>query len=105
MEVRPDIQRLVDEIVREFRPEQVILFGSQATGRARNDSDVDLLVLLPFSGSSHRMIATIRERVQADFPFDLMVHTPEAAQERYRWGDPLLRDAFDHGIVMYGKAA
>ncbi|MFZ4703922.1 MAG: nucleotidyltransferase domain-containing protein [Candidatus Methylumidiphilus sp.] len=42
---------MVDIIVREADPEQIILFGSRARGDARPDSDVDLLIIEsePFS--------------------------------------------------------
>lgn len=39
-------------IVRRFRPDRVVLFGSQVRGDARLDSDADLLVVIP--GNAHR---------------------------------------------------
>jgi len=45
------IQKMVERIVAQFRPEKVILFGSQARGDAGPDSDVDLLVVMPVQGS------------------------------------------------------
>jgi len=45
-----DIFRLSEKIVRDFQPERVILFGSHAYGNPGPDSDVDLLVILPFEG-------------------------------------------------------
>jgi len=27
---------------------------------------------------------------------------PEAAAQRYEWGDPFIREALDHGEVLYG---
>ena len=39
------IPEMVDRIVREFDPEQIILFGSHARGDAHRWSDVDLLVV------------------------------------------------------------
>ena len=35
-------------VAREFRPRGIILFGSYVTGAATADSDVDLVVLMPF---------------------------------------------------------
>jgi hypothetical protein len=38
---------LLDRVVRHFRPEAVILFGSHARGAAGPDSDFDRLVIVP----------------------------------------------------------
>jgi predicted nucleotidyltransferase len=45
--VQVEISRMVKRIVRQFAPDQIILFGSQARGDAGPDSDVDLLVVMP----------------------------------------------------------
>ena len=39
------IAKMVERIVQEVQPEQIYLFGSRARGEAREDSDVDLLVV------------------------------------------------------------
>ena len=39
------LNKMVQAIVAEVDPEQIILFGSRARGDAREDSDVDLLVI------------------------------------------------------------
>ena len=39
------LDQMVQAIVAEVDPEQVILFGSRARGDAREDSDVDLVVV------------------------------------------------------------
>ena len=50
--VQAQIDRMVKRIVKKFHPEMVILFGSQARGDAGPDSDVDLLIVLPFEGAT-----------------------------------------------------
>ncbi len=42
-------------IVRGFHPDRIVLFGSQARGDARADSDADLLVVIP--GRTQRRLA------------------------------------------------
>jgi len=44
------IQEFCDRVVAEFHPDKIVLFGSHAWGTPREDSDVDLLVILPFRG-------------------------------------------------------
>jgi uncharacterized protein len=46
VDLRP-IAPLVERIVAHLNPEQIWLFGSRAEGRARPDSDYDLLAVLP----------------------------------------------------------
>ncbi len=42
----PQLAKLVDHLVWEMKPLEVWLFGSRAEGRARPDSDYDILVIL-----------------------------------------------------------
>lgn len=98
-----DIQGLTEQIARNFQPEKVILFGSHAHGRPREDSDVDLLVLLPFKGSGFRKALDMLNQLNPQFAVDLIVKRPEDALRRYRQGDPLLREAMDRGKVLYER--
>src|SRR2546423_9990395 len=43
------LQTLTQRLVAEFQPEQVWLYGSHAWGKPHDDSDVDLLVVVPHS--------------------------------------------------------
>jgi uncharacterized protein len=81
-------------LAREFRPRRIILFGSYAAGSPTVDSDVDLVVVMPFRGSSTDKVVEIRGRVEAPFPLDLLVWRPEQARKR---------DSFTRGILSEGK--
>ncbi|MDR3677802.1 MAG: nucleotidyltransferase domain-containing protein [Acidobacteriota bacterium] len=88
-------------IAREFQPDRIILFGSYAYGVPRPDSDVDLLVVLPFEGKGFRKSLEILNRVDPDFPVDLVARRPDDTARRYEEGDPLIREALDRGKVLY----
>jgi len=97
------IRELTERIVREFSPERIVLFGSYASGNPRPDSDVDLLVILPFEGKSFRKSLEILNRVNPRFPVDLLARRPDDTARRYREGDPLIREALDHGQVLHER--
>jgi uncharacterized protein len=100
---REDIQRVTDVIVRDFGPQRVILFGSHAAGTARSDSDVDLLVVLPFEGSPIAMMSALLARAYSamERPFALDIHPRRVGAVD---PDPLMAQAVEHGIVLYEAA-
>ena len=62
-QITPDlISAVSDHIVHKLSPRQILLFGSYANGKANQDSDIDLLVIL----DNHHTLApfTHRERSQ-----------------------------------------
>jgi len=95
------IQELVDRIVATFHPQRVILFGSRAYGSPRADSDVDLLVILPFEGTPYGKAVEILKAVQPVFAVDVVPRRPEDTERRYRLGDPMIREALDRGRVLF----
>jgi len=98
-----EIYQLTERIVREFQPERVILFGSYAYAQPTPDSDVDLLVILPFEGKGLRKSLEILNRVNPRFPIDLLARRPDDTSRRYAEGDPLIREALDKGKVLYER--
>ncbi|HEY3227626.1 MAG TPA: nucleotidyltransferase domain-containing protein [Roseiflexaceae bacterium] len=98
------IQEYSDRIAAEFKPEQIILFGSYAYGAPSADSDVDLLIIMPFEGDSARKAAEIRGVVRAGFPVDLLVRTPAQVEQRIAWNDWFMREIVEKGKVVYAAA-
>jgi predicted nucleotidyltransferase len=46
-EVRQKVERYARVVAAEFPDSQIVLFGSQVSGRARADSDIDVAVIVP----------------------------------------------------------
>jgi predicted nucleotidyltransferase len=99
---REAIEAFTQRLVEKFGPEKVILFGSQARGDARWDSDADILVVMPYEGRPFAKTREIRRACQPNFRVDLLLWRPEDIETRYRWGDPIIREALDHGEVLHG---
>jgi uncharacterized protein len=98
----PYLSEVVDRIVRRFHPEKIILFGSWARGEAREDSDLDLLVVL--SKVVHKRKAAIEVlRTLNGLPIskDVIVTTPQEIEERGRVIGDILRPALEEGKVIY----
>jgi len=98
---RTEIHSFVGQLVRRFRPADVILFGSYAHGHPTEDSDVDLLVVMRHRGPSARTATRIRLACPRTFPMDLIVRTPTEVRRRLRMGDSFLREVTSKGIVLH----
>ena len=102
------LQQMVDAIVAEVDPDQVILFGSRARGDARDDSDVDFVVLEsePFGeertkhGEEVRLYSALSK---FGVPTDVLVYSHEDVDY---WRDSLnnvLARALREGRVLYER--
>jgi len=98
-----EIRELSDRIAREFNPDRIILFGSHAYGTPKEYSDVDLLVIMAFEGKGMHQSLEILNRIDPRFSVDVVVRRPDDAVRRYAEFDPLIRDAFDRGVVLYER--
>jgi uncharacterized protein len=100
-----EIGRMVKRIVKRFHPEKIILFGSQARGDARPDSDVDLLVVMPVEGSIDELRLNIREALHSiPLPVDIVVTTPEDFAWRKNLVGTIEWPASREGKVLYARA-
>jgi uncharacterized protein len=95
------IQEFSQEIVDKFRPDKIILFGSYAYGEPNQDSDVDMLVILPFEGGPVHKAIEVRQAIDYHFPLDLLTRTPEHIQQRLDMGDFFIREILQKGRVLY----
>lgn len=98
------IKNLCERIASEFKPEKIILFGSQAYGTPAEESDIDLLVVMPYSGSALRKAGEILSRLQVWMPVDLIVRSAEDIKQRLELGDRFMQEILERGKVMHEAA-
>jgi predicted nucleotidyltransferase len=104
--VQRKINELVSRIVERFRPEKIILFGSYARGMAGQDSDADILVVMPVKGSKRKKATEIDVAlVGLDLPVDVIVVTPEELERNRNQIGTIIYPALKEGKVLYEKAA
>src|SRR5262245_48916672 len=96
------IRRFARAVAERFDPEKIILFGSHAYGTPHDDSDVDILVVMPTRNQIDQAVR-IRLAVTAPFPMDLLVRTPHYLAKRLNLGDSFLREVVSRGRVLYEK--
>jgi predicted nucleotidyltransferase len=98
------IHSMTEQIVREFDPLRVVLFGSHARGDAGPQSDVDLLVVMAQMPDKRQTAIAIR-RALARWPVskDIIVTTPDEIALRGQLVGTVLRPALREGRVLYER--
>lgn len=100
------LQKAVERLVAAAQPEQIILFGSQARGSSRPDSDLDLMVIEsePFGSLRSRVKEIGRlERALGDLPAatDLLVYSREEVELFRESKNHIVGQALREGEVLY----
>lgn len=94
------LQKATQRLVAEFQPEQIWLFGSHAWGTPDEDSDVDLMVVVP--SSDERSIKRMQRAHWClrgiGFAKDVLVPT-RAQVDRYKH----LRASLFHQVLAKGR--
>jgi len=99
-----NIRKMVNRIVRKFRPERIILFGSRARGQGSPDSDVDLLVVMRVKGSKRQARLDIRRTLHdIRVPKDIIVTAPEEFEWRKEIVGTIERPAAQEGQILYAR--
>ncbi len=108
-EVTEELLRgVVDAIVREVGPEQVVLFGSWARGNAMPDSDLDLLIVErePFGAGRSRWdeLRRVRRAISPyHVPKDILVFSSDEVSTWRKSPSHIVGRAFAEGRVLYER--
>jgi predicted nucleotidyltransferase len=94
------IRRLARQIAERFHPEKIILFGSYAYGTPHEESDVDLMVIMPTYDEIAQAIR-IRRECERPFALDLIVKSPVRLARELKQENWFLREVVSKGKVLY----
>ncbi len=100
------LKAIVHRLVEGMRPEKVILFGSHARGCPVEDSDIDLLVVIPETNEPRYRRA---RRAYAclwgiSAPVEVIVATSQEIEEASRSPTSFLGQAIQYGRLLYGRS-
>ena len=93
-----ELTRYLSLLTEHGNPEKVILFGTLATGRINEWSDIDLVVVEQTDLSFFERLRRIRKLLQPRVGIDVMVYTPEEFNQL-----SAERPFFSDEIVAKGK--
>ena len=98
------IREVTDRIVRAFHPRRIVLFGSQARGNAKPDSDLDLFIEMDTDLDFYSRIPPITRLFGfRKWSMDVVVNTPSEVEHDKRINGTLANLIEKEGRVLYER--
>jgi predicted nucleotidyltransferase len=98
------IRALVNHIVNNFSPDEIILFGSYAYGKPTPWSDVDLLVIMETpKGELETSLDIVDSLPPILFSLDILARDRQTIEQRNTIGDPFMREITSKGKILYAR--
>ena len=101
-----DIDAMAQALGGSFGADAVVLFGSYARQKATEDSDVDLLVVMPQDSSEmDRRYVEMRKTLAARWPMplDLVIRSRDQVRRWQSVPYSLIHEAMKDGKVLYAR--
>lgn len=106
MKIDELLETIVRQLILEFQPEEIILFGSHAWGRPhRDDSDLDIMVIVSDSDLSPAKRAARAHYAlrEISLPIDILVKTRSEFEKWIPVKSSLERQVAERGRVLYER--
>ena len=103
------LDQIVKTIVDAARPEKILLFGSQVTGRTKIYSDIDLMIIEnePFGPGRSRLQETARIRKALTgfrIPKDILVYSSDEVEKWSNSPNHIISSILKEGKVLYERS-
>lgn len=105
MKIAGLLRRVISLIVTACDPERIMLFGSYAKGQQNSDSDLDILVIGDFRGSSFLRDQELRQLLHV-CPVRIDVHIATAQEVEAESAKPFsfLNSIVSSGVTLYARS-
>ena len=104
MNRNPLINKLVEVIKINYKPQRIILFGSHAWGNPTEESDIDLLIIKDTDKPFHKRwaeVCRLVSKLRRGIAFSPFVITPDELRRRLELGDQFFEEIVRKGTVLY----
>ena len=98
-----ELDRIVATLIEKYKPEKIILFGSLATGKIQEWSDIDLLIIKETSTRRVYRRAEALKEIERNVPIDVIILTPDEVKFLCDENSLLIKDILEKGSVVYEK--
>ena len=101
--LKENLERIVLDLKEKYNPNKVILFGSYASGKIKNFSDLDLLIIKDTKSKFFDRLREVTKICNYDIGVDFLVYTPEEYEDQLNNNLFFKEEVVSKGKVIYAK--
>lgn len=99
-----ELKRIIPVLIQGYHPQRIILFGSLATGKIDESSDIDLAVIRPCRKRFLERIQEVLFLIKPKVGVDVLVYTPREFENKIKEGAYFFTEELqEKGKLIYEK--
>lgn len=103
IKLEAELKRIVEILCAKYFPEVLILFGSLAKGKIKENSDIDLVIVKQTGKKFTERIGEVISLCKPKMAIDFIVYTPEEFSD-IRQKEPFVqKEIIEKGKLLYEK--
>lgn len=102
-EIAKRLISISERLKQKYQAEKVILYGSYATGKESEESDIDLFIIAPTNERFFQRMATVLKLIRdlkKGIPIEPIVLRPDEVKNRLKIGDQFIKEIINKGIYL-----
>lgn len=100
-----ELKKVLEQIVEIFNPAKIVLFGSQARGDFKEDSDFDLLIIDSKNQSKVGELRKATLKARINLAYEAIKTTSEDIEKYQSSENHLLARAKREGVTLYERTS
>ena len=96
-------QRVIDRIIKRYRPKKIIVFGSFARGDVHQGSDLDLIIIKNTKESFLRRMDRVLDLCNGEIAVEPLIYTEAELGKMLEQGNDFLETALSDGKLVYER--
>jgi uncharacterized protein len=101
--LKENLDRIIIDLKEKYNPQKVIIFGSYASGKIKNFSDLDLLIIKDTKSKFFDRLREVTKICSYNIGVDFLVYTPQEYEEQLKENLFFKEEIVTKGKVIYAK--
>lgn len=98
-QLKKELKRVLNILKKDNSIQKIILFGSLANGKIKQNSDIDLLIVKNTKKSFLNRIDEIVSKIHPRIAMDIFVLNGKEVKKK----NPYIKEIFNYGVVVHEK--